>query len=167
MAKPSLDFKSFLDYAERLDNLGREHLKKAVENALIKSKEYANNSILEAMDNSDFAFKRNEQSDRGVGLIASGKGKNRRATGKAIESTKEVAKLSVTWEGNTAIAYIGPDLQESPEALMLALGTPHIYGDRNLNNALKVKGKYRKEVSKIQFEEFKKVLEEAQNDKHI
>ena len=68
------------------------------------------------------------------------------------------------WDGKEAIAKVGADLKVAPELLILALGTPHIKADRNLNNAIKVKGKYRKEVSNIQQEEFFKVIKEAQND---
>lgn len=157
-----LNFDGFLDYAEQIDKLGEGLLKKATENALTKSKDYANNSILEAMEKSPYEFTHNQQSNKGVGGIASGEGKNRRATGKAIKSVKNIMEKPVEWNGNTAIAYVGADLKEAPELLILALGTPHLQGDRNLNNAIKVKGKYRKEVSKIQQEEFMKVLREAQ-----
>lgn len=162
--KFGLDFDGFLQMAENLDNLGREHLKKAVENALTRSKNIANHNILKAMKESPYAFAKNQQSNKGVGGVSGGKGKNRRATGKAAQSVWDTNEIPVEWNGNEAIAYIGPDLKEAPESIILALGTPHIQGDRNLNNALKVKGKYRKQVTQAQQEEFIKVLKEAQND---
>lgn len=161
-AKFGLNFDGFLEYAEQIDKLGEGMLKKATENALSKSKDYANNSILEAMEKSPYEFSHNRQSNKGVGGVSDGEGKNRRSTGKAIKSVKNIMEKPVEWDGNTAAAYIGADLKEAPELLILALGTPHIQADRNLNNAIKVKGKYRKQVSKIQQEEFIKVLREAQ-----
>lgn len=163
--KFAVDFDGFLELAEQIDNMGEGYLKKATENALIKSKEYANKTIIEAMEKSPYAFNQNQQSNKGVGGLAKGNtGKNRRATGKAKKSVNQISEKPVEWVGNEAVAYVGADLEEAPEVLILALGTPHIKGDKNLNNALKVKGKYRKEMSKIQQEEFMKVLEEAQND---
>lgn len=166
MAKATfgLNFDGFMEYAEKLDNLGEEYLKKAVDNAMNESKKYVNDSIIEAMDKSKFAFNKGEQANKGVGGISNGSGKNRRATGKAKKSVQQIAEKPIEWQGNTAIAYIGADLKEAPELLILALGTPHIKADRNLNNAIKVKGKYRKEASRIQQEEFMKVIQEATND---
>ncbi len=159
-----LDFDGFLDLAEQLDNLGREHLKKAVEFALAHSKGVATTNILKAMKESPFQFAQNKQSDKGVGGIAEGEGKNRRATGKASKSVWDVSEKPVEWQGNEAIAYVGADLEIAPELLILALGTPHIQGDRNLNNAIKVKGKYRKMVKNVQEEEFLRILKEAQQN---
>ena len=161
--KFGLDFENFLSYAEQLDRLGTDKLKQATENALNKSKEYANNSILEAMDQSPYAFNRNERSSKGVGGVAEPSGgNNRRPKGKAKKSVENTAAKPVEWKGNEAYAYIGGDLKEAPEIIILALGTPHIKADKNLHNAKKVKGKYKKEVSRIQQEEFIKVLKEAE-----
>lgn len=156
MAKPKfgLDFDGFLDLAEQIDNMGEGLLKKATENALTKSKEQANKSIQEAMDKSPYNFKKGGTNYAG----------RKYATGKAEASLSSIREKPVEWEGNEAIAYIGADLQEAPELLILALGTPHLKADNNLKNAIKVKGKYRKEVSRIQQEEFLKVMQEAQND---
>ena len=140
----SLNFDGFLDYAKQLDELGDKYLKQATENALTKSKEYANNSIINAMKTSRFNFNGSD-----------------RSTGKALKSVEEVNAKPVEWEGTICTAYVGTDLKVAPEALILALGTPHIKGDTNLKNALKVKGKYRKEMSLIQQQEFLKVIKEA------
>ena len=161
-SKFALDFKGFLDYAREVDELGKGYLKKAVENALTKSKEYANNEILNAMDSSPFQFGQGGTSKVGVGKIAAATGGyNRPATGRAKKSTIEASKMPIEWEGNKAFAYIGADLELSPEALILINGSPHIAPDRNLYNASKVKGKYRKKVDEIQMEEFQKVIDEA------
>lgn len=151
--KFGLDFDGFLELAEQIDKMGEGLLRKATENALTKSKEQANQSIKEAMDKSPYNFKKG-------GTNYAGK---KYATGKAEASLSSISAKPVEWNGNEAIAYIGADLKESPELLILALGTPHLKADKNLNNAIKVKGKYRKEVSKIQQEEFLKVMKEAQS----
>lgn len=162
-ARLSLDFKGFLDYAEQLDKLGREYLKKAVENSLTKSAEYCNKEVDNALKNSQYAFDKGEQSNRGVGGIAKPTGgKNRRAKGRAVESAKKVASTPLEWEGNTAKIPVGVSWYDAPEVTLLAFGTPHIKADHNLQNAIKVKGKYRKEASRIQQEEFIKVLKEAE-----
>lgn len=140
----SLNFDGFLDYAKQLDEMGQSYLKQATENALVKSKDYANEQIINAMNSSRFNF--------------SGSG---RSTGKAKASVEQVQSKPIEWNGTIAKAYIGADLKVAPETIILALGTPHIKGDTNLKNALKVKGKYRKEMSLIQQQEFFKVIEEA------
>ena len=163
-AKFGLEFDGFLELAERIDRMGGEKLKTAVENALTKSKEQANKQISKAMGESPYQFAQGRASDKGVGGVSAGNGKNRPATGKAKKSLYQVSNEKVEWDGKEAIAKVGADLKVAPELLILALGTPHIKADRNLNNAIKVKGKYRKEVSNIQQEEFFKVIKEAQND---
>ena len=143
--KFSLDFDGFLDMARKMDELGQGYLKKATENALIASKDHANESVSNAMASSKFSFQ------KGVG----------RSIGKSKESLEKVSSKPVKWEGTECVAYVGIDLGEAPEAMILAYGTPHIKGDSNLKNAIKVKGKYAKERSLIQREEFNKVMEEA------
>lgn len=150
----SLNFDGFLDLANQIDQMGEGYLKKATDNALSKSKDYANNAIIEAMKNSPYAFEKGHKSSQS----------NKPSTGKALKSVEEVDKKPIEWEGTIAKAYIGANLKIAPEAIILAMGTPHIQADTNLRNALKVKGKYAKEVSKIQQEEFMKVMEEGQHD---
>lgn len=145
-----LDFEGFLDFAKTVDELGEGYLKKAVENAFQKSKEYVSTEIVLAMNKSKYAFAKGERST-----------KNRPATGKALASVKEVARLPVEWEGTIARAYMGVDLDVAPEGLILALGTPTIRKDTTLYNAIKVKGKVRKAVDSIQQREFQKVINEA------
>lgn len=152
-AKFGLDFEGFLDLAKQVDELGSTYLKQATNNALEKSKDYANTEIVIAMKSSKYAFVSGKRS-----------GKNRPATGKAMKSVQETAKKPVEWNGTVATAYIGPDLQEAPEALILAMGTPHIKKDTKLYNAIKVKGKVRKAVETIQQKEFQKIIEEAMNN---
>ena len=151
-AKFGLDFDGFLEYAEQLDKMGEVLLKQATENAMAKSKDYANESIREAMDKSPYNFKKGGTNYAG----------RKYATGKAEQSLASVSAKQVKWQGNECISYIGADLKDAPEAIILALGTPKLKPDRNLNNALKVKGKYRKEASRIQQEEFLKVIKEGQ-----
>lgn len=144
--KFSLNFDGFLDLARQIDELGEGYLKQATENALIKSKEYVSGQVMEALEKSPYNFK---GTDRSHGITK--------------KSAQEVANIPLVWEGTLAILPVGVSWHDAPEATLLAYGTPHIKGDTTLRNALKVKGKVRKEVSRIQQEEFFKILEEAQN----
>lgn len=81
--------------------------------------------------------------------------------GESKKSLEEVKAKPVEWNGTVATAKAGVNLSEAPQAIILAYGTPHTAGDKNLLNALKVKGKVRQEVDRIQAEEFNKVMEEA------
>ena len=144
-AKFGLDFEGFMDLARQVDELGDGYLKTATENALTKSKEYVNKEIKNAMLTSKYQFQK-------------GQG---RSTGRALKSLEETAAMPVAWDGTVAKAYIGPDLKEAPEAIILAMGTPELGADTKLKNAMKVKGKVRKEASRIQQEEFMKVIEEG------
>lgn len=143
--KFGLDFEGFLDLAKQIDEMGEGYLQQATNNALQKSKEYANGEIIRAMNTSPYNF-------------IKGQG---RATGRALGSVEEVEQKPVEWDGTIAKAYIGANLKVAPEAIILAHGTPHIKPDTKLKNALQVKGAVRKEVSRIQQEEFFKVLKEA------
>lgn len=143
--KFGLDFDGFMDLARKVDELGGESLKKATENALTKSKDYINGEVIAAMDKSPYSFKLGRNRSRGRGR----------------SSVEDVSKNPVEWDGTTAKAYIGADLKKAPETIILAMGTPHLKADANLKNALKVKGKYRKEASAIQQQEFQKVITEA------
>lgn len=146
--KFGLNFDGFLDLARQVDELGGDALKKATENALTKSKDYINAEVIAAMNASPYSFV---------------KGKNY-SQGTARKSAEEVEKNPVQWDGTVATAFIGVDLSKAPEAIILALGTPHLKPDTKLKNALKVKGRVRKEASKIQQEEFQKVIAEGMND---
>lgn len=150
MAKTKFDlnFDGFLDLAADLDNLGNDYLKKAVDNAFTASKDYINNAVDEAMEKSPYNFKRGQGYSRG----------------KAGMSLAVVRDMPLEWQGNTVKAYIGVNSRDALEVLFLIYGTPHIAADTNLRNAIKVKGKYKKEVSKIQLNEFTKVIEEALNN---
>lgn len=144
----SLDFDGFLKLAEDIDNLGNGYLKKAVDNALTASKDYLNNAVADAMEKSKYNF------NRGQGY----------SQGKAKASLDKVKNMPVEWQGNTATAYVGVRNRDALEVNFLIYGTPHIAADTNLLNAIKAKGKYKKEVSKIQLEEFNKVIEEGLNN---
>lgn len=142
--KFSLNFDGFLDYAKRVDELGEGKLKEAVDNALTKSKDYANQQVMEAIEMSPYNFD-------GTG----------RSTGRTKETSEEVEKMPVEWNGTVAKAFSGVSWYDAPEAIILAYGTPHIKGDARLLNAIKCKGPIAKEVAKIQQEEFSKVIQEG------
>lgn len=140
----SLNFDGILDLTRDIESLGDGYLQKAVDNAFNASKEYVNNEVSKAMDDSRYNFD-------GTGY----------SQGKAKASLKEVEKMPVEWTGTVAKAYIGVKTRDALEVLFLGYGTPHITADAKLINAIKVKGKVRKEVERIQSEEFNKVIEEA------
>ena len=143
----SLNFDGFIDLAKDIDNLGEGYLQKAVDNAFNASKEYVNNEVSKAMDASRYNFD-------GTGY----------SQGKAKASLEEVRKKPVEWSGSVAKAFIGVKTRDALEVLFLGYGTPHIAADTKLINAIKVKGKVKKEVERIQQEEFNKVIEEALNN---
>ena len=145
--KFSLNFDGFLDFAREVDQLGEGFLKTAVDNAFTASKNYVNEEVLNAMNNSRYHFD-------GTGY----------SQGKAKKSLEEVRQMPVEWNGSVASAYIGVRTRDALEVLFLGYGTPHLAADTKLINAIKVKGKVKKEVEKIQQEEFIKVIEEALNN---
>ena len=146
----SLDFKGFLDFAEEIDKMyGEKMLLNAAEQALIKTKDYVNGEIAEAMASSKYNF------EEGLGY----------SQGTAMESLADVKNMPVEVNGTVVTAYAGVDLEKAPEALILAYGTPHLAKDTKLYNAIKVKGKVKKEVERIQRKVFETVLAGgAQND---
>lgn len=131
----SLDFDGFLDLAAQIDEIGGEKaLKKATESALNESKKHIQAEIEKFMYMSPYSFT--------AGY--------RRSKGRARASLDKISEIPVQWEGTTAKAYIGVDLEEAPEVAILIYGSPHIKPDKKLYKAIKVKGNLRKEVSKIQ-----------------
>ncbi len=141
----SLDFEGFLDLARKVDEMGAGYLKKATENALVKSAEYANREVIEAMNSSPYSFTAGQKY----------------SLGKARKSAEEVAKTPIEWEGTTAKIPVGVSWYDAPEITYLSFGTPHLKADTKLKNATRVKGKVRQEASRIQQEEFMKVISEA------
>ena len=147
--KFGINFDGFLDFARKIDEAGGDNLKRATENALKASKEYVDAEIVKAMDTSPYSFNRGEHY----------------STGRARASAEEVSNMPIEWEGTVAKAFIGVNVEKAPEALILASGgNPHLRADTKLRNALKVKGKVRAEVNRIQQEEFQKVISEVFSD---
>ena len=137
--KFSLDFGGFMDYARVIDErLGTKALQDAATEALDKSAMQANINISLAMEKSPYSFKSGQHYSKG----------------KAKKSLAETAKKGVEVNGTQITAYAGVDLSEAPEVIILASGTPHLKADTNLKNAVKCKGKYRKQVMQIQQQVF-------------
>ena len=147
--KASIDFKAITKLQEKISNLGDTALKQATINALTKSKEYANNQVEEAMNSSIYHFK---------------KTKGSRATGNALKVAREVSNMPTELVGGFVFAYVGVSWRVAPEVTYLAYGTPHIAADFRLHNAVKVNGTVKKEVLRIQQEEFNKVIKEAMSN---
>lgn len=140
-----IDFKDFLDVAEEISEKYNDvWLGYAAEQALEETRKYVNGEIYKAMLNSPFNFTEGEGYSQG----------------KAMDSFNEVANMPTEVEGTKVTAYAGFDLEQAPEALILATyGAPHRGYDTKLQNAIKVKGKIKKEVARIQKEVFDTVLE--------
>ena len=142
----SLDFNGFLDLAEEIsEKYNDEWLLYAAEQALNKTKDYVNGEINKVVNGggaSKWSF------DKGV----------KYSQGKAKDSFNKVAQMPVKVEGKQVTAYAGFDLEEAPEVMLIVYGTPHMAKDKKLYNAVKVKGKVKKEVERIQKEVFNTVL---------
>jgi hypothetical protein len=144
----SVDFGGVFELEKVLQSLGGDVYQTAVINALTKSKEYVNDEILKAMEQSPYNF--------------DGKHYSRLKTKKGLE---KVEKMDVKINGNEAIAFAGVSFKVAPELWYTAHGkasNPHApITDQKLYNAVRVKGKVKEEVQRIQKEEFNKVIEEA------
>lgn len=145
--KASIEFKELTKLQKKIADLGEEAVKTATINALTKSKEYANEQVNEAMSNSVYNFKGTE-----------------RSTGNAKRVAVQVSNMPVENVGGFVFAYVGVSWYVAPEVTYLAYGTPHIAADFRLHNAVKVHGAIKKEVLRIQQEEFNKVIKEAMSD---
>lgn len=143
----SIDFDGFLDFAEDISNISNETLLGATVKALDESRKVVNIEVGKAMKESKYSFKKGENYSQGD----------------ARESLIEVSNMPVEVEGTTVTAYAGVNLEKAPEVLMLATGTPHLAKDTKLYNAIKVKGKVKKTVDKIQEDIFTEALKEALN----
>lgn len=140
----SLDFKGFLDLAEEIDELGKgDMLLEVAKTAIQETKDFVNKECEQALDNSKYSF------DKGEGY----------SQGKARASLEKVKRMPVEVNGTEVTGYAGFDLAEAEEALILAYGTPHLAKDKALYNAIKVKGKVKKDVEKLQADIFKNSLD--------
>ena len=141
-----LDFKGFLDFAEAIDELTNgEMLMQIVTQTLEKTKDYVNGEVEKALNSSKYSF------EKGV----------KYSQGDARASFEKVRNMPVEVNGTVVTAYAGFDLEDAPEVLPLAYGTPHLEKDKNLYNAIKVKGKVKKQVEKLQAVAFTNALEIA------
>lgn len=135
-----IDFKGFLDFAEDIDNLGKSDILLAVAQDTIRyTKDYVNNECEQAINSSKYSF------TEGVDY----------SQGKARASLEEVKKMPIEVNGTEVVGYAGFNLEDAPEVLPLAYGTPHLAKDTKLYNALKVKGKVKKGVESLQSKIFK------------
>lgn len=140
----SLDFKGFLDLAEEIDELGRgDTLLEVVKSTIRYTKDLVNEECEQALNNSKYSFDEGENYSQG----------------KARASLEKVKKMPVEVNGTEVTGYAGFDMAEAEEALILAYGTPHLAKDKALYNAIKVKGRVKKDVEKLQAEIFKNSLD--------
>lgn len=139
MAKTKFDlnFDGFLDLAREIDekwSASQNYLIPVVVKAFEVTKDYVNNEIEKAMEQSPYNFNKGQHY----------------SLGKAKASLEKVRNMPVEVNGTVVTAYAGVDNREALEFLLIIYGTPHLKKDTKLYNAVKVKGKHKKEVSKIQ-----------------
>ena len=134
--KMSISFDGYKDLKEKLDSIGGESTKRAVEGALKASQQLIARQANEAMLSHE-------------------------RTGSTRKSI--VKDGAVVWEGDTASINIGFDLENGGlPSIFLMYGTklhgqPHIKPDRELYNAV-YGSQTKKEIKKIQEEVFNKVI---------
>lgn len=137
MAKISLDFEGFEDMLKKFNDLDKD-IDKAVENALQASKDFVTPQVVSAMNSH----------------IDTGKTKS------AIEENSGVVN-----DGVSAYIEVGFDIDKEisesgyPVSIFLMYGTPKNAPDKTLYNAI-YGSKTKKEIQRIQEEEFIKVLNE-------
>lgn len=141
----SIDFNGFLDLAEDISSISTDTLLNATVKALDESRKIVNIEVGAAMKDSQYSFKKGEKYSQGD----------------ARESLIEVSQMPVEVSGTVVTAYAGVDLEKAPEVLILASGTPHLAKDKKLYNAIKVKGKVKDKVDRIQKDIFTEALKEA------
>lgn len=135
-----IEFNGFLDLAEQIDELGKgDALLAVVEDTIRYTKDFINSECEQALNSSKYSFTEGENYSQG----------------KARASLEEVKKMPVEVNGTEVIGYAGFNLEDAPEVLPLAYGTPHLAKDKNLYNAIKVKGRVKKDVEKLQGDIFK------------
>lgn len=139
-----LDFSGFLDFAEEIDELGKgEELLEVVKEAITQTKDFVNSECEQALDSSKYSFDKGENYSQG----------------KARASLEKVKQMPVEVNGTEVTGFAGFDLEDAPEVLPLAYGTPHLAKDKKLYNAIKVKGGVKKKVEKLQSDIFKSSLD--------
>lgn len=132
--KLSLDFPGLEEYAEKLDRLaGSGALKKAVTEALEKSKDLVNEQLHEQM-------------------------KRHHRTGNTEKSIMDNAK--VEWSGNEASVQVGFDIAHGGlPSIFLMYGTPKQPKDQKVYNAIYGAATKRK-IKQLQEEAFMKAINE-------
>ena len=141
-SKIGLQFDGWEETIAKLDNLaGDKVTKKAVSEALIKSKEHVNVGIEKAVSNGSLPAK---------GKYSTGDTKD------SINRDKEV-----TWQGQTGTIKVGFDFKKSGmKSIYLMKGTPKMSAAKGLESAI-YGSKARKEIAEIQSEIINKHIKEV------
>ena len=135
MAKVKLDFEGIEDMIKQLNALDKD-VDKAIENALQESKNYVTPLIEQEMTKH----------------VQTGKTKQTIDADSRVENDSVSAYIDVGFD-------ISREIQESgyPVSIFLMYGTPKQSPDKKLYNAI-YGNKTKKEIQRIQMEEFQKVL---------
>jgi len=138
MAKISVDFDGMSEILSKMIEMDKD-IDKAVENALEKSKDYVTPLV--------------EQATRKH--VQTGKTKQAIDTDGRVENDSVSAYIEVGFD-------ISQEIRESgaPVSIFLMYGTPKMKPDKKLYNAI-YGSKTKKEIARIQLEEFNKVLNDT------
>jgi hypothetical protein len=141
-AKMGLKFDGWEETITKLNNLAGDNItKKAVSEALTKSKEYVNEGIEKAV------------------ISGSLPAKGKFSTGDTKSSINRDS--DVTWQGQTASIKVGFDFKKSgTTSIFLMYGTPKMKPAKGLKNAI-YGSKARKEIAEIQSEIINKHIKEV------
>jgi hypothetical protein len=141
-AKMGLQFDGWEETITKLNNLAGDNItKKAVSEALTKSKEYVNEGIEKAV------------------ISGSLPAKGKFSTGDTKSSINRDS--DVTWQGQTASIKVGFDFKKSgTTSIFLMYGTPKMKPAKGLKNAI-YGSKARKEIAEIQSEIINKHIKEV------
>lgn len=141
-AKMGLQFDGWEETITKLNNLAGDNVtKKAVSEALTKSKEHVNEGIEKAV------------------ISGSLPAKGKFSTGDTKSSINRDS--DVTWQGQTASIKVGFDFKKSgTTSIFLMYGTPKMKPAKGLKNAI-YGSKARKEIAEIQSEIINKHIKEV------
>jgi hypothetical protein len=141
-AKMGLQFDGWEESITKLNNLAGDNVtKKAVSEALTKSKEHVNEGIEKAV------------------ISGSLPAKGKFSTGDTKSSINRDS--DVTWQGQTASIKVGFDFKKSgTTSIFLMYGTPKMKPAKGLKNAI-YGSKARKEIAEIQSEIINKHIKEV------
>ncbi len=140
--KSKIDLSHWEEYMEEIsETYGDDKLLEAGTEVVEESRKFLNVEIGKALKESKFHFKKGEGGSQG----------------KTRESLIKVSQMPTEVVGKKVVGYAGIDYKEAPEGLILAItGSPSGAKDTQLSNAIRVKGKTKNHLLKLQGDIFTK-----------